>query len=429
MSRLLHLFAGRISHGRILLWTPDGRRRAHAGSQPGPTVRVRVHDPHLARRIVTGGASALGASFVDGGWETDNLPDTLRILSATVDSRVRSPLGQSLQARAGGIFDAVRERLGADGAVATMADHYNLGNRFYATWLDPSMSYSSALFDQAMAAAVPHSHVSIPQVQELGATTPPPVLGASADAVDRDVLAAGQRAKYDRILDQAGLQAGDRVLEIGFGWGGFAEVAAARGIHVSGVTIAREQLDYAGKRLAEAGLAGYADLHLLDFADVETRLEPNSFDAVVSIEMIESIPQRRWAELFGVTRRMLRPGGTAVFQVIMIADDLFDTYARREDFITTWIFPGGRLPSPAVVRELATESGLAEHDVLTFGGSYATTLATWWRDFDAAFDTTVRRLGFDDRFRRMWHYYLGYCQAGFEIGRIDVQQWTWKAPA
>ncbi len=424
MSRLLHLLADRITHGRMLLWTPDGRRRAHAGALPGPTVRVRVHDPHLARRLVTGGASALGAAYVDGGWETDNLPDTLRILSATVDSQVRSPLGQRLQARAGAAFDDVRERLGAHGAVATMADHYNLGNRFYATWLDPSMSYSSALFD--------HGHgvdEAVPSVQPLGATGPPSVLGPSARAVDQRSLSAAQRAKYERILDQAGLQAGDRVLEIGFGWGGFAEVAATRGIHVTGVTIAREQLDFTGKRLAEAGLADHVDLHLLDFAEIPSRFEAASFDAVVSIEMIESIPQPRWTDLFDVSLLMTAPGGRVVFQIIMIADDLFDTYARREDFITTWIFPGGRLPSPKVVRGLATDAGLTEDDVLAFGGSYATTLATWWRDFDGAFDTAVRTLGFDERFRRMWHYYLGYCQAGFEIGRIDVQQWTWRVPA
>ncbi len=284
-------------------------------------------------------------------------------------------------------------------------------NDFYPAWLDETVTYSAALFPPEVLPVPPRSG-------------PLPV---STGPARRGELADAQRAKYARILDRAGLDPGDRVLEIGFGWGGFAEEAARRGVHVTGVTIAREQLTFAGKRLAQAGLSDLVDLRLLDFADIPDALEPGSFDAVVSIEMIESIPQARWPELFAVTAGALRPGGRAVYQVIEIADDLFATYADREDFITTWIFPGGRLPSPAVVRGLATDAGLAEVDVHAFGASYARTLATWWRDVEGAFDD-LRALGFDDRFRRMWHYYLGYCQAGFEIGRIDVAQWTWTRP-
>ncbi len=420
MSRLLHLLADQIAHGEILLWTPDGRRRAHRGALPGPSVRVRVHDPHLGRRLVTGGAGALGASFVDGGWETDHLPDALRILSATIDGRVRSERGQRFQARAGRVFAAARDRLATHGAVGTMADHYNLGNDFYTAWLDATMTYSSAWLPEGDDRLVP--------VPDLGETSRPPALVPSTEPLAGDELEVAQRAKYGRILDQAGVGPGDRVLEIGCGWGGFAEAAAERGAHVTGVTIATEQLDFADKRLVEAGLAGSVDLYLLDFAEIPTTFEPGSFDAVVSIEMIESIPQDRWQELFEVTAGMLALGGRAVYQVIMIADDLFATYAEREDFITTWIFPGGRLPAPGVVADLASRAGLVERDVTAFGSSYAATLATWWRDFDAVFTPTIRDLGFDDRFRRMWHYYLGYCQAGFEIGRIDVQQWTWDAP-
>ena len=420
MSRLLHLLASRITHGELLLWTPDGRRRRHRGALPGPTVRIKVHDPQLGRRLVTGGAAALGSSFVDGGWETDHLPDALRILSASIDGRVRSERGQRLQAMAGRGFAAAMERLGTHGAVDTMAGHYNLGNDFYAAWLDETMTYSSAWLPEDDDRLVPVPH--------LGDTSRLPALVASTAPLDRAELERAQLAKYDRILDQAGVGPGDRVLEIGCGWGGFAEVAARRGVHVTGVTIATEQLDFAAKRLAEAGLADNVDLHLLDFADIPATFEAGAFDAVVSIEMIESIPQGRWHELFAVTAGMLRSGGRAVYQVIMIADDLFATYAEREDFITTWIFPGGRLPAPHVVAALADDVGLVERDVTAFGSSYAATLATWWRDFDAAFTPAIRDLGFDDRFRRMWHYYLGYCQAGFEIGRIDVQQWTWQRP-
>lgn len=414
MSRLLHTMASRIVAGSIDLTTSDGRRRIHRGPRLGPDVKVEVHDPHLGRRVLAGGASALGAAFVEGGWETDDLPSTLRILSASVDRRLRSERGQRWQATAGRFFGAAMDRLGADGAVDTMADHYNLGNDFYTTWLDDTVTYSSALFDLDTHA------VDGQRRQE--------ALPVSAVAVTRDALATAHKAKYERTLDQLQVSAGDRVLEIGFGWGAFAEVAASRGVHVTGVTIAQEQLDFADKRLAGAGLAEYVDFRLLDFADIPAELGRSTFDAVVSIEMIESIPQDRWQELFTVTAQALRPGGRAVYQIIMIADDLFDTYAQREDFITTWIFPGGRLPTPRVVTDLSSRAGLAPADMVTFGASYATTLATWWRDFDAAFEDHVRPLGFDDRFRRMWHYYLGYCQAGFEIGRIDVQQWTWTVP-
>lgn len=416
MSRTLHLMASRIVAGSIDLTTADGRRQVHRGPRPGPDVRVTVHDPHLARRVVTGGASALGAAFVEGGWEADDLPSTLRILSASVDRRVRSERGQRWQAAAGRFFTRAMERFGTEGAVGTMADHYNLGNDFYRAWLDESVTYSSALFGGGPT----HEHD-----RDRG----DPALATSATAVTRDELARAQQAKYERILDQVEVGPGDRVLEIGFGWGGFAEVAARRGVHVTGVTIANEQLEFADKRLSVAGLAEFADFRLLDFADIPAEFGAASFDAVVSIEMIESIPQHRWAELFEVTARALRPGGRAAYQVIMIADDLFETYAEREDFITTWIFPGGRLPAPAVVADLSERAGLTTTDVSSFGDSYATTLATWWRDFDAVFESEVRPLGFDDRFRRMWHYYLGYCQAGFEIGRIDVQHWVWTRPA
>lgn len=413
MSRTLHLMASRIVAGSIDLTTADGRRTVHHGPRPGPHVVVTVHDPHLARRVVTGGASALGASFVEGGWEADDLPSALRILSASVDRRVRSERGQRWQAAAGRFFTRALDRFGTEGAVVTMADHYNLGNDFYRTWLDDSVTYSSALFDDDH--AEPH---------EVDGDHRDRALPPSATAVSRDTLAAAQRAKYERILDQVGVGPGDRVLEIGFGWGGFAEVAAQHGVHVTGVTIAREQLEFADKRLSVAGLDEFADFHLLDFADIPAEFGDAVFDAVVSIEMIESIPQARWGELFAVTSRALRPGGKAAYQIIMIADDLFETYAERQDFITTWIFPGGRLPAPRVVADLSARAGLTTTDVHAFGGSYATTLATWWRDFEVAFESEVRPMGFDDRFRRMWHYYLGYCQAGFEIGRIDVQQFT-----
>ncbi len=270
------------------------------------------------------------------------------------------------------------------GAVGAMADDYNLGNKFYEQWLDPTVSYSSAFYDGT------------------------------------DDLEQAQRAKYDRVLERANIGSGSKVLEIGCGWGGFAEAATGAGARITGVTIAQEQLDYVEKRAAEGGWTQESDFQLRDFADAS-----GSYDAVVSIEMIESVDHDRWPELFETVSKRLKPGGRAVFQIITIDDGVWDTYSGRNDFIREYIFPGGRLPAPKVLSELSEAAGLQTVDVLDFGQSYARTLADWSDRFEAAWPT-IEEMGFDDRFHRMWRYYLSYCQAGFELGRISVQQWTWE---
>ena len=264
-----------------------------------------------------------------------------------------------------------------------MADHYNLGNDFYEQWLDPTVSYSSGLYDGA------------------------------------DDLETAQRAKYSRVLERARIGTGTTVLEIGCGWGGFAEMAVNSGAHYSGVTIAEEQLGYTQRRLDGLNEARH-DLKLEDFSDTD-----GSYDAVVSIEMIESVDHGRWPELFKVVKDRLAEDGRAVFQIITIDDKLWDTYSDRNDFIREYIFPGGRLPAPKVISDLSQRAGLNTVDVLDFGQSYARTLADWSERFDLAWPK-IKSMGFDDRFYRMWHYYLAYCQAGFEVGRISVQQWTWE---
>lgn len=418
MSRLLHWLAGWITHGEILLWTPDGRRRRHGGARPGPTVRVRVHDPALAGRLVRGGAAALGAAWVDGAWDADDLVATLKILSSATDVRMRTAFGQRIQAVTADVTTRARDLVTGNTAVATMTDHYDLGNDFYAAWLDDTMSYSSGL--------VATDLVPAPATRDdVGLS----VLAPPRRPLSGNALADAQRAKYDRILDQARLDPGDHLLEIGFGWGGLAMAAAGRGIRVTGVTISQEQLSFARRCVQQAGLADLVDLHLADFAEVADIVGSAAVDAIATVEMIESIPQQRWDELFAVTSKAVRPGGRIVHQAIVIADDLFATYAERDDFITTWIFPDGRLPAPGVLADLASRHGLLVDDVVAFGATYAATLATWWRRFDDVFTDRIAGLGFDERFRRMWHYYLAYCQAGFEVGRIDVGQWTLQVPA
>ena len=379
---LARTIAGRVSTGTLHLPTPDGTRSTHRGAAAGPEATLVAHDPTLARRVVAEGAAGLGAGYVDGWWDTDDLPAFLRLAAASIDRTNAGSLGSKVQRVGSSVWDRRPRRRG--GAVDAMADHYNLGNRFYEQWLDPSVTYSSGFYDGT------------------------------------DDLAEAQRAKYDRVLNRAGITAGANVLEIGCGWGGFAEAATTVGASITGVTIAQEQLDYAEKRAAQGGWSHASDFQLRDFADATGR-----YDAIVSIEMIESIEQDRWPELFDTVARCLKPGGRATFQIITIDDGLWDTYRQRNDFIREYIFPGGRLPAPKVISELSASAGLATVDVLDFGQSYARTLEHWSERFEAAWPE-IETMGFDDRFRRMWRYYLAYCQVGFELGRISVQQWTWE---
>ena len=272
-------------------------------------------------------------------------------------------------------------------AVRTMADHYNLGNDFYGAWLDESMTYSSARFELA----------------------------------DQS-LEAAQQAKYARLAELCDLQPGQSVLEIGTGWGGMARYAAGLGCQVTTVTIASEQADYARSKNELAGLADRIDVRLMDYAEIE-----GQFDRVVSIEMIESIDDSRWPDYFDTIARLLKPGGRAGLQAIVIDDAFYRSYRTNQDFIRRYIFPGGLLPSPTILRELSTASGLDWGDEERFGLDYARTLKVWHERFELAWDR-IATIGFDEAFRRMWKTYLSYCEAGFRTSRIDVTQFTITRP-
>ncbi len=273
-----------------------------------------------------------------------------------------------------------------EGSKRNIHAHYDLGNNFYRLWLDPTMTYSSALYD-----------------------------GQKAKPLD-----VAQTDKYDRILAQLGAKQGDSILEIGCGWGGFAEVAARRGMRVTGITISREQLAFARERLEKAGLADRADIQFCDYRDIK-----GSYDHIVSIEMIEAVGERHWPEYFSALKRHVLPGGSAIVQAIVIADDFFEGYRNRPDFIQTYIFPGGMLLSPQRIAEQCRRAGLKIAELYSFGLDYAHTLETWLGRFDGVADQ-VATLGFDERFRRMWRFYLAYCAAGFSTRRTDVLQAHFK---
>ncbi len=385
VSRLVvNTIAHRIDQGSLRLHRPDGSTLIVEGSAPGPDAEVIISDPRMEEALVRQGASALDQGYVDGWWDTPDLAGFLTMAAINQDASMSGPIGSLVKRTVSSVWNTVKPAR-RDGAVGTMAGHYDLGNEFYELWLDPTMTYSSAIF----------------------AAT--------------DDLESAQRAKYGRIAEIAGVREGSSVLEIGFGWGGFAEHATGLGADVTGLTISNEQLKYAEKRLASSGAMDRATFKLADFEEEDGR-----YDSVVSIEMIESIDQERWPALFGAIARSLRPGGRAALQAIVIDDGIWKSYRSRNDFIREYIFPGGRVPPPSLIRELAENVGLRTIGVHDFGSSYAKTLAAWLRQFDAAWPQ-IAALGFDERFRRMWRYYLAYCEAGFNTGRISVQQWAFRA--
>jgi cyclopropane-fatty-acyl-phospholipid synthase len=371
----------RIGHGELKLVTPDGRLLRFGGGQPCATMRLRnwnAIDAALRR-----GDVGFAEAYIAGDWSTDSLADLLSVAVANRSALEDAVYGHWL----GRLADRIRHLLHRNtraGARRNIHAHYDLGNDFYRLWLDEGMTYSSALFD----------------------------------GDDRRPLNDAQDAKYSRILDELALPAGASVLEIGCGWGAFAELAARRGLSVTGLTLSAEQLAWARERIAGAGLADRARFELRDYRD-----EAGRYDGIASIEMFEAVGERYWPAYFGTLRRCLAPGGRAVVQTIVIDDALFDRYRRGTDFIQQYVFPGGMLPSASRFAQEADAAGLRIVERFAFGPDYALTLRQWRERFVARL-AAVRALGFDSRFVRTWEFYLAYCEAAFRHGNTDVVQFT-----
>ena len=380
-ARLVIRLLERIRHGSLALTLPAGHTVVLGRGTPCASLRLRNWKPFDA--ALRRGDIGFAESFIAGDWDTDSLAGVLDVAVANRDLLERAVYGRWW----GGLVDRVRHLLNRNsraGSRRNIHAHYDLGNDFYRLWLDPSMTYSSALFG----------------------------------AHEGRTLEQAQQAKYRRILDELGLQAGGRVLEIGSGWGGFAELAARDGMRVKGLTLSTEQLAYARERIARAGLADRAEFALQDYRDERER-----YDGIASIEMFEAVGQAYWPAYFDVLRRALAPRGRAVIQTITIADELFERYRRGTDFIQQYVFPGGMLPSPAVFEAHARRAGLRVVRSLAFGQDYARTLALW-REAFASRIAEVRALGFDERFERIWEFYLAYCEAAFRHENTDVRQFT-----
>ena len=383
MGLLLRLLSANWAWGRLTLVMPDGARHQLTGQTAGHAAVLTIRDPRFAVRVLKNGDIGFAEGYMAGEWDTPDLAVLLETLVNNYDQIRRLFDGNPLMKLVNGIGHRLN-RNSRRGSRRNIHAHYDLGNAFYGAWLDPSMTYSSARFE-----------------------------GPGQSLQD------AQRAKYASLARMMDLQPGHSVLEIGCGWGGFAEFAAREtGAVVTGVTISREQHDYARRRLFEAGLAERADIRLIDYRDVEGR-----FDRVASIEMFEAVGREYWPVYFRKLHDALKPGGRAGLQVITIQDELFDEYDARTDFIQKYVFPGGCLPSEARMAPEIAGAGLAEAGIVRFGGDYAETLAEWARRFESAWGEIVMiEASFDDRFRRLWRFYLAYCEAGFRSGRTDVIQ-------
>jgi cyclopropane-fatty-acyl-phospholipid synthase len=371
-----------VCAGTLVIDMPDGEVLRYTGSDaPGPDAQLRLHNLKPLWALATCGSIGFAESYLAGDWDTDSLPGLLYFAACNEDADRGVTTGLGILSR---LTAKVQHHLHANSrrqARRNIAYHYDLGNAFYAHWLDPSMTYSAGIF----------KHPDEP-------------------------LADAQARKYARLADMAGITPGDRVIEIGCGWGGFMEYVAKRGADVTGVSISREQCRYTDDRLARAGLADVARVKFSDYRDLD-----GCFDRIVSIEMFEAVGEAFWDTYAARLRALLRPGGVAALQVITIDESRFDGYRTTPDFIQKYIFPGGMLPSKTVLEETFGRAGLSVTDRTAFGPDYAQTIRHWRDGFDRAW-SEIRKLGFDDRFRRLWHFYLAYCEAGFRSGATDVVQ-------
>ncbi|MDP1526174.1 MAG: cyclopropane-fatty-acyl-phospholipid synthase family protein [Rhodocyclaceae bacterium] len=371
-TRTVFSMLERLQGGMLDVRLPNGDNSVFGEGVPGVT--LHVHDEAMFGQVLARGDIGLAEAYLDGQWDAPDLTGFLTLLARNRDALKKAVYGAWYKLLAARIRHTLNRNNKA-GSQRNIMAHYDLGNDFYRLWLDPSMSYSAALFHP-----------------------------------DNHSLETAQHAKYQRIFDRLQAAPGERVLEIGCGWGGFAERAKRAGLHLTGLTLSPAQLEWAQRRVPSA------DLRLQDYRDLDER-----FDHVVSIEMFEAVGERWWPTYFAGVAKALKPGGRAVVQSITIRDDLFATYRKGTDFIQQYIFPGGMLPSRRELRRQAERQGLVVQDEFAFGRDYARTLAHWRESFEAAWPQ-IATLGFDEKFRRLWRLYLCYCEAGFLAGNVDVVQ-------
>jgi cyclopropane-fatty-acyl-phospholipid synthase len=373
----------RMTYGQLDIILADGRRFRAEGAMPGRAAEVHIHNPDSFARLIREGELGFCDAYLDGWWTTPDLQGLMDVVfndnPAVLDEFTGMALVRS--------FERVRHWLRRNSkrqAKKNIAFHYDLGNEFYSLWLDDTMTYSSALFT------------------------------AGQESLER-----AQEAKYAALVDSLGVSEGDHILEIGCGWGGFAEYAAGkRGLKVTGLTISQAQHDFAVDRMQRAGLADKVEIKLQDYRD-----EIGHYDGIASIEMFEAVGEKYWPGYFDAVRDRLKAGAKATIQVITVPNERFPQYRKSVDFIQKYVFPGGMLISPARFSQEAKRAGLSFLSSIEFGESYSLTLRRWHEVFTQRWDQ-IQALGYDARFKRLWDFYLTSCAAAFRTGICDVTQIT-----
>jgi cyclopropane-fatty-acyl-phospholipid synthase len=384
--KAIMMAASRIAVGRVEVVLPGGQRQVFEGKTPGPSATFVLNHPRAARRLMFGGNVGFAEAYMDGDWDSPDLAALLEL--AARNESAFDDLHYGKASALAPVFNLARRLwhgLRANtrsGSKKNIAHHYDLGNAFYTQWLDPTMAYSSAVFERN----------------------------------DTD-LEAAQHAKFRRMAEKLDVKPGQRVLEIGCGWGGFATYLAKEfEAKVTAITVSKEQLAHTQAKVQREGLGERVEARFVDYRDVDGR-----YDRIASIEMFEAVGEKYWPAYFGKLRDALAPGGRAALQIITIADRFFDSYRSGVDFIQRYIFPGGMLPSNEALAREYERAGLTLDRQEFFGLDYARTLAEWNRRFQARWHE-IEKLGFDTRFKRMWEFYLAYCEAGFRAGSTDVTQ-------
>ncbi len=382
LDRSLQLLSG-LDRGTLRMVLPDGQSVTIRGDNPGPVADLTIHNPDLFARIVRQGVLGFSEGYLDGDWTTSDLQALMDVLYSQIGTFYVQFPGAGLVRGYERLRYWLRSNTRAQ-AKKNISHHYDLGNDFYALWLDDTMTYSSAKFETG-----------------------------------QESLEAAQIRKYEDLINQMGAQPGDHVLEIGCGWGGFAEYAAGkRGLKVTGLTISKEQHDFAVSRIENAGLSDRVEIKLQDYRD-----ETGLYDGIASIEMFEAVGEKYWPTYFAKLRDCLKPGKAATLQIITLSEERFAIYRRTVDFIQKYIFPGGMLPSPTALRDQVRTAGLEIRNSVEFGESYSQTLRRWHDLFNQKW-AQIAAFGFDERFRRMWNFYLTSCAASFQSGNSDVTQIT-----
>lgn len=376
-----------LTCGRLDIILPDGRRFRAKGNKPGPVAELHIHNSDVFARLIREGDLGFSDAYLDGWWSTPDLQAFMDLIHADNDNMYNGFPGMFL-VRAYERFRFLLHANSREQAKKNISYHYDLGNDFYRLWLDDTMTYSSARFKTG-----------------------------------QESLERAQTQKYASMIDQMAVRPGDHVLEIGCGWGGFAEFAASRcGLKVTGLTISRKQYEFALARIKRAGLTDQVEIKLQDYRD-----ETGVYDAIASIEMFEAVGQKYWPVYFNMIRDRLKPGKAATLQIITLDEKQFEIYRKGVDFIQKYIFPGGMVPSRTALNSEVKNAGLQISGSIEFGESYSRTLRIWHDTFNRKWEQ-IAGLGFDDRFRRMWNYYLTSCASSFRSGNCDVTQITVTKP-